>query len=120
MTQEFSFKKLIVWQKSMEFSEICLGITESIEGHYRLCEQLEAASASIPQNIAEGTGRVSTKEYIHYLYISRGSLYETITLLDLLQRKNHITIDHLHTLEGLGLEIVKMLNSLISKQRQYL
>ncbi|MCG8579891.1 MAG: four helix bundle protein [Bacteroidales bacterium] len=116
----FSFKKLLVWQKSMDFAEKCLSVTDGIKGHYRLCEQAEAASASVPQNIAEGNGRVSTKEYIHFLYISRGSLYETITLLNLFERKGLLDKAMLTELESQGLEIVKMLNSLITKQRQYL
>ena len=117
---DFSFKRLTVWQKSMDFAERCLNISDSINGHYRLCEQLEGASASVPQNIAEGNGRVSTKEYIHFLYISRGSLYETITMLNLLFRKGLVGSEELNDLESLGFEIVKMLNSLISKQRQFL
>ncbi len=118
--EEYSFKKLIVWQKSMNFAEKCLDITEKLKGHFRLIEQLESSSASIAQNIAEGNGRLSTKEYIHYLYISRGSLYESITILNLFHRKKFIADDILFQQEKLGLEIVKMLNSLISKQREYL
>ena len=114
----FNFKKLIVWQKSMNYAEICLDITSDIKGHYRLIEQLEASSASVPQNIAEGNGRLSIKEYIQYLYISRGSLYESITLLNLFARKELITTDLLNQQEELALEIVKMLNALITKLRK--
>lgn len=120
MHEDFSFKKLIVWQRSMDLAEKCLTITENIQGHYRLCEQLESSAASVPQNISEGNGRVSTKEYIHFLYIARGSLFETVTLLNLLERKSLITRDQLNELETQGLEITKMLNSLISKQRTFL
>lgn len=101
--EESSFKKLIVWQRSMNIAEICLNIAEDIKGHYRLMEQLESASASIAQNIAEGNGRVSTKEFIRYLYISRGSLFETITILNLLHRKKMISDNLLTELEELGL-----------------
>lgn len=118
--EELYFKKLIVWQKSMDYAEKCLDITSEIKGHYRLLEQLEAASASVPQNIAEGNGRFSTKEYIHYLYISRGSLYESITLLNLFAKKKIISDDLLNQQEDLALEIVKMLNSLIAKLRTHL
>ncbi|MCU4155572.1 four helix bundle protein [Carboxylicivirga sp. A043] len=104
----------------MDFAEHCLNIVEGINGHYRLCEQLEAASASVTQNIAEGNGRVSTKEYIHFFVYIRGSLYESITILNLLERKGIINNEKLNELESLGLEIVKMLNSLIAKQRGYL
>ncbi len=120
MTKEFNFKNLIVWQKAMDLADQCLTITESLNGHFRLCEQLEACAASVPQNIAEGNGRVSTKEYIHYLYIARGSLYETITLLILFQRRSFINPTQQKAAEDLGLEIVKMLNRLITKQRSFL
>lgn len=104
----------------MDLAENCMTITEDIIGHYRLCEQLEAAASSVPQNIAEGNGRVSTKEYIHFLYIARGSLFETITLLNLFKRKGLLSNQKLIELESLGLEITKMINSLIKKQRNYL
>ncbi len=51
-----SFKKLIVWQKAMDFTNQILKLTNDIKGHYRLIEQLEAAAASVPQNIAEDKG----------------------------------------------------------------
>lgn len=106
--EELNFKRLIVWQKSMEFAEKCLDTTFEIKGHYRLLEQLEASSASNSQNIAEGNGRLSLKEYIQYLYISRGSLYESITLLDLFARKGPKTADLLIKQEEPDLKIVKM------------
>ena len=115
--ENFSFKKLLVWQKAMTFSEKCLDITETIKGHYRLIEQLEAAAASVPQNIAEGEGRISVKENINYLYISRGSLYESITVLNLLYYKNLISKETLDEQESLALEITKMISALISQKR---
>jgi four helix bundle protein len=58
-----SYKDLQVWQKSMEFANAVIDLTERLETerkHFRLVEQLEAAATSIPMNIAEGKGR-STK-----------------------------------------------------------
>ncbi|WP_430810971.1 MULTISPECIES: four helix bundle protein [unclassified Carboxylicivirga] len=46
--EKFSFKELVVWQKAMDFADECLQITEAIKGHFRLCEQLEACSCSVP------------------------------------------------------------------------
>ncbi len=112
----FIFKKLRVWQKAMDFAEKCCDITESLSGHYRLVEQLESCSASVPQNISEGEGRNSIKENVHFLYIAKGSLYEAITLLNLFQRKNFISLTQLDDLESLAIEITKMINTLISKK----
>ena len=82
--------------------------------HYRLIEQLEAAVTSIPMNIAEGKGRESKKEFVHFLHISRGSLYETLTLLEIFQMRNWIKTEALQKLENQSAEIAKMLNGLIN------
>ncbi|MGA2468151.1 MAG: four helix bundle protein [Thermodesulfobacteriota bacterium] len=79
--------------------------------YYRLLEQIEGSSASISMNIAEGKGRFSKKEFVHHLYISRGSLYETMTLLEIFRRKKWISN---LKLEMLGKEIVSMLKGLIN------
>lgn len=83
MSERSSFKDLIVWQKSLEFANEVIDLAEKMNTerrHYRLIEQLEAASTSIAMNIAEGKGRSSRKEFRHFLFIARGSLYETVTL----------------------------------------
>lgn len=117
---ELSFKNLQVWSKAMDFASISMDITESFEGHFRIKEQLESSSASVPQNIAEGHGRISVKENIQYLYIARGSLYEALTILNLLHRKSLIDNELLSSQETRGLEIVKMINKLISSKRKFL
>ena len=53
------------------------------EETYALCDQLRRSVISIPSNIAEGTGRFSTKEQIHFLEISYGSLLEVECQLDI-------------------------------------
>jgi four helix bundle protein len=86
----FSFEDLEVWQKAVEFARLVIELTEEIDTarrHYRLIEQLEASSTSIALNIAEGKGRYSKKEFIQFLYVARGSLYETITLLIIFHKK---------------------------------
>lgn len=116
----FSFEDLEVWQKAVEFAKIVIEIAEEIDTdrkHFRLIEQLEAASTSIALNIAEGKGRYSKKEFIQFLYIARGSLYETITLLIIFHKKNWINDIQLGKMKNFGDEIGKMLSSLINSVR---
>jgi four helix bundle protein len=116
----FSFEDLEVWQKAVEFAKIVIEIAEEINTdrkHFRLIEQLEAASTSIALNIAEGKGRYSKKEFIQFLYIARGSLYETITLLIIFHKKNWINDIQLGKMKNFGDEIGKMLSSLINSVR---
>ena len=112
-----SYKELVVWQKSMAFANDVIDLVDRLETdrkHYRLIEQLEAAVTSIPMNIAEGKGRDSKKEYIHFLHIARGSLYETLTLLEIFHMQAWIESEKFLELEQKSTEIAKMLNGLIN------
>jgi len=55
----------------------------------------------------------SSKEFMHFLYIARGSLYETLTLLEVFKLRSWITNDQYDEVESLSNEIAKMINSLI-------
>jgi four helix bundle protein len=112
----FAFEDLLVWQKAIDFAEAVIKTIDEFETprkHYRIIEQLESAAISVSSNIAEGKGRFSKKEFIHYLYIARGSLFETVSLLILINRLAWISAGKLVELKLLGEEIAKMLNSLI-------
>ena len=115
-TEQAAYKDLQVWQKSMQFANRVVKLIDSLDTprkHYRLLEQLESAVTSVPMNIAEGKGRESKKEFIHFLYIARGSIYETLTLLEIFQMQNWITTETFRDLESSGIEIIKMLKGLI-------
>lgn len=110
-----AFKDLLVWQKAMDFANAVIDLTEQLDSdrkHYRLVEQLEAAAASVPMNIAEGKGRYSRKEFIHFLMIARGSLFETMTLLEIFQRRKWIEPDSFDEIQNRANEIGKMINGL--------
>ena len=113
---KFGFEDLDVWQKAVSFSNKVIKLVDLIttdRRHFRLIEQLEASSTSIALNIAEGKGRYSKKEFIQFLYIARGSLYETITLLVIFESNKWINGEQLEELKAFGNEISKMLSSLI-------
>jgi four helix bundle protein len=117
----FSFEDLIVWQKSVDYAYKLLQLTEKIETdrkHYRSIENCEASAVSIPSNIAEGCGRFSKKENVQFLYIARGSLYESITQLIIFHRNKWITDRDLQKMKLLAAEIGKMLSALISSLKR--
>ena len=112
----FAFEDLLVWQKSMDFAEAVIKEIDQFDAprkHFRIIEQIEAAAISVSSNIAEGKGRFSKKEFIHFLYIARGSLFETVSLLILIRRLKWIKETTLNELKAPGEEITKMLNALI-------
>jgi len=117
---KFSFEDLEVWQKAVKFIGIVLELTESVSTqrkHYRVIEQLEAASTSIALNIAEGKGRYSKKEFIQFLYFARGSLNETITLLILFNKMKWIDEIQFKNTMIFAEEISKMISGLINSVR---
>jgi four helix bundle protein len=113
---QLAYKDLKVWQKGMDLVDQVINVIDEIETHrkhYRLIEQLESAATSIPLNIAEGKGRISRKEFVHFLYIARGSAYETLTLLEVFRRQNWLSEENFQALEISTTEIIKMLKGLI-------
>jgi len=113
----FAFEDLGVWKKSVEFANLVIDATESLDSnrkHFRIVEQLEAAVTSISMNIAEGKGRFSKKEFIQFLYIARGSLFETITLIEIFKERRWITDNQYGCLKDRGDEIGKMVSGLIN------
>ena len=82
------------------------------EEQYALCDQLRRAAISIPSNIAEGMGRMSVKEQIHFIEIAFGSLNETMCQLELAYELNYISQEDLLASEDFTKEITRMLSRL--------
>ena len=113
---KFSYEDLEVWQRAIDWASKIVRLCNDLETdrkHFRMIEQLESACSSVPMNIAEGKGRYSKKEFIQFLYIARGSLYETLTLLDLFLRLGWLSHDDHQELKDDAREIARMLNSLV-------
>lgn len=83
-----NYQELEVWQKSIDLAVSCYEATRFFpkEELFGLTSQIRRASSSMPANIAEGQGRQSTKEFLNFLSIARGSLKEVETHLILSQR----------------------------------
>ena len=112
-------KRLIVWQKAMDAVEEVYRLTERFpsEERFGLVSQMRRASVSIATNIAEGAARQTTKEQLQFLFISRGSLSELDTQLEIAERLGFIQNEQrATTLQSLE-EIARLLNGLIASQR---
>ena len=114
---KFAYENLEVWNKAIDFSVDVIETVDHVSTdrkHYRLLEQIEASSTSVAMNIAEGKGRFSQKEFVQFLYIARGSLYETMTLLEIFRRMRWILDNRYFELESSGKEIASMIKGLIN------
>lgn len=83
-----SFRDLIAWQKAMDLVEEIYAVTRAFpaDERYGLTAQLRRCAVSIPSNVAEGYGRLTTKDLQHFLAQARGSLHELQTQLILATR----------------------------------
>jgi UDP-2-acetamido-3-amino-2,3-dideoxy-glucuronate N-acetyltransferase len=106
-------KKLDVWQEAINLVKLVYDLTNKIpkEELYGIISQIRRSVISIPSNIAEGSGRKSNKEYIHFLNIARGSLAELDTQVLITKELFHIKISEVENkIETVG----KLLNGLIN------
>ena len=114
---KFGYEDLDVWNRAVDFAVKVIELVETVDTgrrHYRLFEQIEASSTSVSMNLAEGKGRNSKKEFVQFCYIARGSLYETMTLLEIFRRKKWITDTAYLQHEKEAIEIVSMIKGLIN------
>ena len=113
-----SYRDLIVWQKAMALAKQVYLITKTFpkDEIYGLTSQIRRCSVSVPSNIAEGRGRGSDKEFIRFLNIALGSVYELQTQLELALSFNYIS--NYDEINELSIEVEKMLNALINSKKQ--
>lgn len=90
---KFRFQDLEIWQLSIETADELFTIADTLEKQhlYRFAEQLRGAGMSISNNIAEGSGSSSSKDFQHFLNIARRSTFENANILILLQRRDIIS-----------------------------
>lgn len=113
------FEDLKVWQKGQQvFLAMNNAVKESKMFFFN--DQILRASLSISNNIAEGFERKSNKEYVHFLYIAKGSCGEVRSMIHLGERLNLFSEEFAESMHNECLEISYMLNGLIksiSKER---
>ena len=97
------YKELAVWQKSRELVNMFYLVTKDFPDseRYGLAAQIRRSAVSIAANIAEGCGRRTSKETIHFLFIARGSIYELETHMYLALDQNLIDNDQFDEMAGL-------------------
>lgn len=110
------FKKLLVWQKSIQLVKIVYQVTSEFPQieTYGLISQIQRAAISIPSNIAEGSGRGS-KEFLHFLNIAKGSAFEIETQFIIADELGFITKGKFDEINPMIIEIQKMISGLQNK-----
>jgi four helix bundle protein len=89
----FRFENMEIWKMAIEISDELFEIADMLEEKklFRFAEQLRAAGMSISNNISEGSGSYSDKDFANFLKFSRRSVYECANILVITERKKLIT-----------------------------
>ncbi len=113
------YKELDIWVQSRKLVKTVYVLTKSFpkDEQFSLTSQMRRCVVSVPSNIAEGCGRQSNKETIHFLHIARGSLFELETQLILADDLNYISSDLKTVLEEIE-RVKKMLNGFINYHKK--
>jgi four helix bundle protein len=108
------YQELIVWQKAMDLVVLTYQTTTSFprEEQFGLTIQLRKAAISIPSNIAEGQGRNTPGDFLHFLAVARGSLQEVETQIIIAERLQYIVADKREGFFVLSSEVGRLINEL--------
>jgi four helix bundle protein len=114
------YRKSRTWRKGDDLAVAVYEASGSFpkEELYALTLQMRRVAVSIPANIAEGSGRSTRKDYLHFLYQARGSLREVEYLVHLAHRLGYISDETTRELEAAVNEAGSALHGLINHWRQ--
>ncbi|RKS25379.1 four helix bundle protein [Flavobacterium endophyticum] len=115
-----NFRNLLIWQKSMALVTGIYNSTKAFpkEEAFGLTSQIRKCAISIPSNIAEGFGRDSNKEYLRFLNISVGSLFELQTQLEIAKNISYLTTEQFNKQYEDSREVERMLISFVNKIKE--
>lgn len=112
----YAFEDLNAWKESRK---LVVSVYQLLDGFpkfekYALCDQIRRSIVSVPSNLAEGSGRISIKEQLHFYEIAYGSLMEAYNQLILASDLNYIEENHLNGLRPQINTVARMMNGLRS------
>ncbi len=112
-----NFRELVAWQKAMQLTKEVYLLTNTFPAseRYGLTSQIQRAVVSIPSNIAEGAGRPTEKELVHFLSFALGSVYELETELLLAGEFGYIDAEQSKQINKEVVEVQKLVYSLMKK-----
>lgn len=110
----FGFERLEVWQAAIGFGDEVYRVTKEFPADERfgLTSQMRRAAISVSSNIAEGSGRVSSRDFARFVEIAFGSLMETVSQLSISHRQGLITSTEYDSLYQSAQRIARMLSGL--------
>lgn len=112
-----SFRDLQVWQKGMQLASLVYQTSRALpkDEQFGLISQMRRAAVSVPSNIAEGYGRRSRADYVRFLNMAMGSLFELQTQTEIAANLGYLAAAESQPLAADAREVERMLSALIRK-----
>ena len=120
---QFRFMDLDIWKESINVNDQLFDLADALSDarSYRVAEQLRAASLSISNNIAEGSGSFSSKDFANFLNFARRSVFETANISFVAYRRKFIDKEHLdqilNDLELLSRKITNFRKAILTEKQ---
>jgi four helix bundle protein len=110
----FRFERLKVWHKAVELFDLVDQVAERFPSRFQfsVADQIRRAALSISSNIAEGSGRDTSKDSRHFYTMARGSAFELASIATACQRRGLLTTEQYQGIYGRAEEVSKMLTAL--------
>lgn len=110
----YAFENLNAWQEARKLVVSVYQLLDSFPNFekYALCDQIRRSIVSVPSNLAEGSGRISIKEQLHFYEIAYGSLMEAYNQLIITADLKYIKEENLHGLRPQIDSVARKLNGL--------
>jgi len=115
----FRFQNLEIWQKAVKIGIELFDIADDLEKRHlhRFAEQLRAAGLSMSNNIAEGSGSISKKEFGQFLNVARRSTFENANMIIIYHMRELISGEQKeHLLDELD-ELCRMISGFLRSLR---
>jgi four helix bundle protein len=114
----FKFERLDSWQRAIDFANEMFDIADALPQRYQfsLGEQLRRAALSVPTNIAEGCGRDKPGESRFLYRVSKGSVYECVSLLVMIGKRGHLEREAYRKHSAEADELAAMITGLMRAQ----
>lgn len=110
----FSFEKMLAWQKAIEWADEIMEVADRLpqKHQFSLGEQLRRACLSVPNNLAEGSGRRAPAGQRFFYDVAHGSTYEVVSILTILKRRGQVTSEEFAAFYRRGDELAAMIHGL--------
>ena len=111
---KYPFENLNAWQESRKYVVEVYRLLEQFpqSERFALIDQIRRAVISVPSNIAEGSGRMSYKEKIHFLEIAFGSLMESYCQLQIAQDLGYLSSDDINSIKSQFFDCSRLISGL--------